>query len=47
MDIRTLDFAKNILIDGTMWRINKIDGYDPLSEKPTKVELLKVIDTIY
>ena len=47
MDIRTLDFAKNILIDGTMWRVNKIDGYDPLSEKPTKVELLKVIDTIY
>jgi hypothetical protein len=47
MDIRTLDFAKNILIDGTMWRINKVDGYDPLSEKPTKVELLKVIDTIY
>jgi hypothetical protein len=47
MDIRTLDFAKNILIDGTMWRINKVDGYDPLSQKPTKVELLKVIDTIY
>ena len=47
MDIRTLDFAKNILIDGTMWRINKVDNYDPLSEKPTKVELLKVIDTIY
>jgi hypothetical protein len=47
MDIRTLDFAKNILIDGTMWRINKVEGYDPLSEKPTKVELLKVIDTIY
>lgn len=47
MDIRTLDFAKNILIDGTMWRINKIEGYDPLSNKPTKVELLKVIDTIY
>ena len=47
MDIRTLDFAKNILIDGTMWRVNKVDGYDPLSEKPTKVELLKVIDTIY
>lgn len=47
MDIRTLDFAKNILIDGTMWRINKVDNYDPLSNKPTKVELLKVIDTIY
>lgn len=47
MDIRTLDFAKNILIDGTMWRINKVEGYDPLSNKPTKVELLKVIDTIY
>ena len=47
MDIRTLDFAKNILIDGTMWRINKVDNYDPLSNRPTKVELLKVIDTIY
>lgn len=47
MDIRTLDFAKNILIDGTMWRINKVEGYDPLSNKPTKIELLKVIDTIY
>ena len=47
MDIRTLDFAKNILIDGTMWRINQVEGYDPLSNRPTKVELLKVIDTIY
>jgi hypothetical protein len=47
MDIRTLDFSKNILIDGTIWRINKIDGYDPLSNRPTKVELLKVIDNTF
>ena len=47
MDIATLDFSKNIIIDGSVWRINKIDGYNPLSDGTTKVELLKVIDTIY
>jgi hypothetical protein len=47
MDIRTLDFSKNILIDGTIWRINKIDNYNPLLSAPTKVELLKVIDNTF
>jgi hypothetical protein len=47
MDIRTLDFSKNILIDGTIWRINKIDNYNPLLSVPTKVELLKVIDNTF
>ena len=47
MDIRTLDFSKNILIDGTLWRINKIDNYNPLLSVPTKVELLKVIDNTF
>jgi hypothetical protein len=47
MDIRTLDFSKNILIDGTIWRINKIDNYNPLLNVPTKVELLKVIDNTF
>ena len=47
MDIRTLDFSKNILIDGTIWRINKIDNYNPLTNQPTKVELLKVIDSTF
>jgi hypothetical protein len=47
MDIRTLDFSKNILIDGTIWRINKIDNYNPLLNAPTKVELLKVIDNTF
>lgn len=47
MDIRTLDFSKNILIDGTIWRINKIDNYNPLLNVATKVELLKVIDNTF
>lgn len=47
MDIRTLDFSKNILIDGTIWRINKIDNYNPLLSVPTRVELLKVIDNTF
>jgi hypothetical protein len=47
LDIRLLDFAKNIVIDGTTWRINKIDGFNPLTNETTKVELLKVIELIY
>lgn len=47
MDIRTLDFSKNILIDGTLWRINKIENYNSLLHVPTKVELLKVIDNTF
>jgi hypothetical protein len=46
-DIQLLDFSKNIIIDGTIWRINKIDGFNPLQNTTTKVELLKVIELIY
>lgn len=47
IDIRLLDFSKNIMIDGSLWRINKIMDYNPLADTTTKVELLKIIDTIY
>jgi len=47
LDVSTLDFSKNIIIDGSVWRINKIDSFNPIGNQTTKVELLKVIDTIY
>jgi hypothetical protein len=46
-DIQLLDFSKNIIIDGSIWRVNKIDGFNPLANTTTKVELLKVIELIY
>jgi len=43
-DINELDFSKYIYIDGVLFRLNRVDGYNPIDYKTTKVELLKVID---
>tara|TARA_R100001463_G_scaffold2327_1_gene9922 strand:- start:2774 stop:5407 length:2634 start_codon:yes stop_codon:yes gene_type:complete len=40
-DIINLDLRKLIYIDGVYWRINKINDYSPLSNSPTKVELIR------
>ena len=37
------DLRKLIYIDGDYWRINKISDYAPLTNKTTKVELVKWI----
>jgi hypothetical protein len=46
-DIYSLDFAKLIYIDGSLWRLNKISDYNPMDIEITKAEFLKVIDTSY
>jgi len=44
LDIAQLDFSKPILIDGILFRINKIEDYDYTNNELVKVELLKVIN---
>jgi hypothetical protein len=46
-DISNLDFSRLIYIDGSLWRLNKIIDYNPMENKTTQVELLKVIELIY
>ena len=45
LDIYRLDFSKYIWINGVLFRLNKIDGYNPMDYQTTKVNLLKVINT--
>ena len=46
-DIYSLDFARLILIDGALWRINKINDFNPSVPQTTQVELLRVIELTY
>lgn len=46
-DIYSLDFSKLILIDGSLWRLNKVIDFNPSVAKTTKVELLRVIELTY
>jgi hypothetical protein len=46
-DINTLDFSKYIWIDGVLFRLNKVEGFNPMEYNTTKLSLLKVIETIY
>ncbi len=46
-DIYSLDFAKLIYIDNTLWRLNKVDNYNPMNYDTTKCEFLKVIELTY
>jgi len=47
LDIYNLDFSKFIYIDGALYRLSKIIDYTPNSNDTTKVELLRVINTVY
>lgn len=47
MDIYNLDFSRPIWIDGSLWRLNKIEDYNPITEDTTKCEFLKVIEKTY
>lgn len=47
LDIYNLDFSKYIYIDGSLWRLVKIDDYNASSEDLCKITLLKVIYTLY
>lgn len=46
-DIYNLDFSKLIYIDGSLWRLNKVIDYNPMTEDTTKCEFLKVIELTY
>lgn len=46
-DILNLDFSKYIWIDGVLFRLNKVDGFNPMEYNTTKISLLKVIETTY
>jgi len=46
-DINTLDFSKFIWIDGVLFRLNKVEGFNPMQYNTTKLSLLKVIETTY
>jgi hypothetical protein len=42
-DINQLDFKRLVKIDNTYFKLNKIDGYNPLTNDVTRVELFKTI----
>jgi hypothetical protein len=46
-DIFSLDFANLILIDNSLWRLNKVMDYNPMVYDTTKCEFLKVIEITY
>jgi hypothetical protein len=46
-DIFNLDFSKYVWIDGVLFRLNKVDGFNPMEYNTTKISLLKVIETSY
>jgi hypothetical protein len=47
IDINNLDFSKYIWIDGVLFRLNKVENFNPMEYNTTKISLLKVIETIY
>ncbi len=47
VDINQLDFSKYIYLDGVLWRLMKIEDYNASKPDTCKVELLKVINTVY
>jgi hypothetical protein len=47
MDIFNLDFSKFVFLDGSLFRLNKIEDYNATSEDECKVELLRVINLSY
>lgn len=47
VDIYNLDFRKPALIDGVLWRLNKVIDFDTATRGVTKCELLKIIELSY
>lgn len=46
-DIYSLDFSRLIWIDGSLWRLNKVIDYNPMTNDTTKCEFIKVIELTY
>jgi len=47
VDILNLDFSKIVWIDGVAFRLNKVDAFNPMEYRTTKIELLKAINTTF
>jgi hypothetical protein len=47
LDIFNLDFSKYVFIDGVLFRLNKVENYNPMEYNTTKLSFLKVIETSY
>lgn len=45
LDIYNLDFSRYIWVNGVLFRLNKVEAYDPTAFNTTQVNLLKVINT--
>ena len=47
IDIFNLDFSKYVFIDGVLFRLNKVENFNPMEYNTTKLSFLKVIETTY
>ena len=47
LDVLNLNFGKLVMIDNQLFRINKIEGYNSLNYKTSRIELLKVITKVF
>ena len=47
IDIFNLDFSKYVFIDGVLFRLNKVENFNPMEYNTTKLSFLKVIETKY
>ena len=47
IDIFNLDFSKYVYIDGVLFRLNKVENFNPMEYNTTKLSFLKVIETKY
>jgi len=47
VDIFNLDFSKYVWIDGVLFRLNKVENFNPMEYNTTKLSFLKVIETKY
>ncbi len=47
VDIFNLDFSKYVYIDGVLFRLNKVENFNPMEYNTTKLSFLKVIETQY
>jgi hypothetical protein len=47
VDVFNLDFSKYVYIDGVLFRLNKVENFNPMEYNTTKLSFLKVIETRY
>lgn len=47
LDVLNLNFGKLVMIDNQLFRINKIEGYNTINYKTSRIELLKVITKVF